>query len=327
MKVARLKIPTIVLAAVALVVGVSSGAVAAKLITGADVKDNTLKSADIKNGTLVTKDLKKGGVSADRLKAKSIGAGKLAVGSVHSGKIKDGSVESQDLSTAAKNSLKTTFSGPNWGIVDRNVIRNGDSYLRAGPTTPTQTPPMGIGSLGLRTGAGSADPGGGDKAAFGDEVDFLGMGFSTITTLTYSSFTTGENITAGGGGVNLPSLEIEIDPNLVANSTNFSTAVFLPAAAANVPGWSPNDAIAAGTWFLTGAAGTATGCTLSAPCSWADLQTALDDGGDAPTILTVEFSKGRDFAFSGAVDALHITDGTSDQLFDFEPFGVTVSTP
>src|SRR4051794_18963747 len=78
MQLTRLKAPTMFLAVVALVVGVSSGAVAAKLITGADIKDGTVKSADIKNGTLVTKDLKKGGVSADRLKAGSVGNGKLA---------------------------------------------------------------------------------------------------------------------------------------------------------------------------------------------------------------------------------------------------------
>src|SRR3954452_18126307 len=87
MKLDRLKAPTMFLAVVALVVGVSSGAVAAKLITGKDIKDGSVKSADIANGTLVTGDLKKGGVSADRLKAGSVGSGKLADGSVTSAKI------------------------------------------------------------------------------------------------------------------------------------------------------------------------------------------------------------------------------------------------
>jgi len=68
MRIKRLRAPTLVVAVVALVVGVSSGAMGAKLITGKDIKDGSVKSADITNGTLVTKDLKKNGVSADRLK-------------------------------------------------------------------------------------------------------------------------------------------------------------------------------------------------------------------------------------------------------------------
>jgi hypothetical protein len=327
MKISHLKIPTIVLAVTLLVVGVSGGAVAAKLITGKDIKDGSLTTSDIKNGTLTTNDIKKAGIAADRLKKASIntdrlkngavGPDKLKANSVDSSKIKDGTVGSDDLSTSAKSSLKTTYAGPNWSIVDRNVIGNGDAFVRSGPTSafggPVVAPPLGIGSLGIRTGSGT------DKAAFGNEVDFQGLGFAGITTLGYSAFTTTENITAGGTGVNLPSLEIEIDPNLAANATNFSTAVFLPAAASNVAGWNTIDTVTTGQWFLTGAAGTATSCTQATTCTFAALQAALADGGDAATIFTVEFSKGRDFAYSGAVDALKFNTDT----YDFEPFGVT----
>ncbi len=48
MRNTRLQIPTIVLAVVALVIGVSGGAVAAKMITGADVKNGSLTSKDLK---------------------------------------------------------------------------------------------------------------------------------------------------------------------------------------------------------------------------------------------------------------------------------------
>ena len=206
MQWSRMKIPTILLAVVALVIGMSTGAVAAKLITGADIKNGSVTSADIKNGTLVTKDLKKGGVSADRLKKASIGSQKLAAGAVHSGKIKDGTIESKDLSEAAKNSLKTTYAGPNWGIVDRNVQGGGDSYLRAGPTVTTASgvdaPPLGIGSLGIRTAGPS------DKAAFGDQVDYVGDPFSDVTQIGYSVFATGEDFT--GGATNLPSISFEL---------------------------------------------------------------------------------------------------------------------
>ena len=99
----------------------------------------------MKNGSLTSKDLKKGTIKTDRLKD----------GAVTSAKIKNGTIAGKDLSSGAKNSLKTTYAGPNWGIVDRNVQGGGDSYLRAGPTTATATgvtsPPLGIGSLGIRT--------------------------------------------------------------------------------------------------------------------------------------------------------------------------------
>ena len=321
MKYRRLHAPTIVLSVVVLVVGVSSGAMAAKLITGKDIKDGSITTKDIKNGTLTTSDIKKGGVSGDRLKNATVGKDKLKDGAVTSAKIKDGTIGANDLSSAAKNSLKTTYSGPNWSIVDRNVDGNGDAYLRSGPTSAfgstSVAPPFGIGSLGIRTGSAT------DKAAFGDQVDFQGIELSSFTTLGYWAFTTAENISAGGGAVNLPSLEIEINPNLNATPTSFSTAGFIPDAGSNNPGWNDIDAITSGQWFLTGAAGTATGCNLTTTCTWSALQTALDDGGNAPTIYTVEFSKGRDFAYSGAVDGLRI----NNDLFDFEPFGVTITHP
>ena len=328
MKVARLKIPTIVLAVVALVVGVSSGAVAAKLITGKDIKDNTVTSADIKNGTLATKDLKQNGVNGNRLQKGTVNGAKLQPGSVGNGKIADGAVTSNKIAdgTIGPNDLSTTAFGPNWGIVDRNVIGNGDSFLRAGPTSAfvnpggqRQTPPLGIGSLGVRTGSGA------DKVAFGDQVDYQGQDFSSITAVGYWAYTTGENITGGGGAVNLPSVEFEINPNLAAHPTDvFSTAVFIPPASANLPGWNDIDAVTTGEWFLTGATGADVGCDQVTTCTFAELQTALDDGDATPaTMFTVEISKGRDFAYSGAVDALTV----NTDVFDFEPFGVTLSTP
>lgn len=178
-------------------------------------------------------------------------------------------------------------------------------------------PPYGIGSLGIRTGSGD------DKVAFGDQVDFQGMDFSSITAVGYWAFTTMENITAGGTSVNLPTVQFEINPNLSSNPTSFSTADFFPAAGSNTPGWNNIDAVTTGNWALTGAAGTATGCTDSTPCTWDDLQAALSDGGDPATIFTVQIDKGRDFAYSGAVDGLRI----NNNIYNFEPFGVTITHP
>jgi hypothetical protein len=321
MNFTRLKIPTLVLAVVALVVGVSGGAVGAKLITGNDIKDGSITGKDIKSGSVQGNRLQGNSTPGNKLQKGSVTGDRLKDAGVTSAKIKDGTIAPDDLSQATKDSLTPAFAGPNWGVVDRNVIGNGDSSLRAGPTDPIAgPPPMGIGSLGIRTGTGE------DKAAFGNQTDFVGMDLPTVTALGFSVFTTGENVASGGGGAaglgNLPNLQFEIDPNLTGVPSNFSTFNFVPDTA--VPGqWTELNAIATGHWVLSGAAGAATNCQLGGDiCTWAEALGRLDDGDPAPQILTMSFSKGRDFAFSGAVDALVI----NDQTFDFEPTGVIEST-
>ncbi len=85
----------------------------------------------------------------------------------------------------------------------------------------------------------------------------------------------------------------------------------------------PLPASPTGTGFiLSGAEGTATGCTLATPCTFSALKTALQAGTGAK-ILTVGITKGRDFAWQGAVDGLRVN-GT---VYDFEPFGVQETTP
>ena len=319
MNIARMKSPTIVLAAVALVIGVGGGAVGATLITGADVKDGSLTGADIKEASVSANRLQELTIGSGRLKDGSVTAPKIANGSVTSSRIKDGTIGPSDLNPTA--------FGPTWSVVDRNVIGNGDSDLRSGPSfklgTQLSTPPLGVGSLGIRTGSGA------DKAAFGNQVDFSGDPFTSaaITTLGYSVFTTGENITAGNGAVNLPWIQFEINPNLAAHPADvFSSAVLIPPATANLPGWNDIDAITSGEWFLTGATGDDVGCNQITTCTFAQMMANLDDADNAPpTIFTVQFSKGRDHPFSGAVDALKI----DADVFDFEPFGVihTTTTP
>jgi hypothetical protein len=178
-------------------------------------------------------------------------------------------------------------------------------------------PPYGIGSLGVHT------PTGADKSAFGNQVDFLGEPIADLTDLSYWVFTTQENIAAGGTTPNLPSLQFEIDPNLASTPSPFSTLSFIPPQAQ--PGeWTEIDLVNSGGWVLSGAAGTATGCALGvANCTWEEVQTALDDGGEGASIYTVQFTNGRDFAFSGAVDGLRM----NDDVYDFEPFGVSITTP
>ncbi|MEW1779287.1 hypothetical protein [Streptomyces sp. NPDC086777] len=85
--------------------------------------------------------------------------------------------------------------------------------------------------------------------------------------------------------------------------------------------WSPYlDATTTGTWFLTGSAGTTTGCNLTTQCTFQDLLSALNDGGAAPVIYTAGVSKGRDDMWIGAVDGLRI----NRFVYDFEADGVRI---
>lgn len=204
------------------------------------------------------------------------------------------------------------YVGADWSIIDRNVIGNGDSYLRSGPGSALSGA-LGIGSLGLRTGSAA------DKTAFGNTTLFAGMKIIDLTKVGYSVYTTGENRAVSPA--NLPSLAFEIDPNVAQKpTTNYSSLVYMPAdAAANQ--WTSIDATTSGHWGLTGGAFAGTPCDINgARCTFTEMKQYLDDGDGNPAVVTfsVAFSKGRDHAFSGAVDGLMINTRT----FDFEPFGI-----
>ena len=266
-------------AAVIALVGAGTG-YSAGLITSRDIKDKTIKFKDLRSGTV------------KKLKGQT------------------GPEGPQGPQGPAGPSGTATYAGPNWSIVDRNVEENGDSYLRSGPGTP----PMGVGSLGLRTGGGGVD-----KAAFGNESDFLNTALSTFNTLKYSIYVSGEDL--GNYAENAPNLSIEIDPTGAADNTapNFSSLVFNPSAAdLTANDWKTVDASTEQRWWLTGLVGTASGCTQATYCTLAQVKAFYTNA----SVYTVQITKGRDYEFSGAVDALVINNKT----YDFEPFGVTEST-
>jgi hypothetical protein len=288
-------------AALLVTLGGVSGAVGAKLVTSADIKNQTIKKVDI------------------------------AKDGVGGSEVKDRSLKVKDLSSDARAKLKgstgpagargpqgpagppgagATYQGADWSTIDRNTIGGGDAYLRAGPSSGTDvSPPLGVGSLGVRTGSNA------DKAAFGNQVDFVGDALAGVNTVSFSVFTTGENRAVSPE--NLPNVTVEIDPDSSsATPPNFSSLVFAPAdAPANV--WSDIDATTAERWWLTGDAGTSTGCTQADFCTLDQVQAALPNA----SVLSVAIGKGRDSAFSGAVDKLVWNTTT----YDFEPFGVTAS--
>jgi hypothetical protein len=264
-------------------VGAGTGWSAAQL-TSADIANDTILSKDVHDGTLKTKDLNQKTVDALR------GA-----------KGPQGPIGPQGPVGKA-----AAYAGPHWSIVDRNVEENGDSYLRSGPGTP----PKGIGSLGIRTGGAS------DKSAFGNEVDFAGTTLASLTTLKYSVYVTGEDL--GNYAENAPNLALELDTSGPGAPIGFTTMVFNPAGSSlTANAWSNLDASTAQRWWLTGSAGTTSGCTQATYCTLAQVKSAFPNA----SLLTVQLTKGRDYEFSGAVDALVVNNKT----FDFDPFGVTES--
>ena len=63
------KVPALLIAAVLLTVGLAGTATAAKMITGKNIKDNTVTTQDIKNNNLTGKDVKAGSLAEGDLSA------------------------------------------------------------------------------------------------------------------------------------------------------------------------------------------------------------------------------------------------------------------
>ena len=150
-----------------------------------------------------------GAITSGDIQNRTIRAIDLATGSVNNRVIEDGSIRSRDLNPGLVKKFSkpgpkgapgqdgqdgqqgppgppgpaATYDGPNWSLVDRNVIGNAMAYLRSGPSAAgslgSVQPPMGIGSLGLHTGSGS------DKAVFGNQVDFAGDPVSGLNTVSW----------------------------------------------------------------------------------------------------------------------------------------------
>ncbi len=276
------RVAVVALSAAVVVGAGGTGAVAAGLISSADILNGSIRGVDIRNGSVSGADLSDGVV-------------------------------------AQLNSVSGS-AGTNWGIVDREVLGNGDAYLRTGPTFVTANglvvaPPLGEGSLGLRTGSTT------DKAAFGNQVGFVNDLVSGLTSLGFAVFTTTENNARGPR--NMPSIVIEIDPNLTsAPGAGRSSMIYTPANGV-ADRWTTFDATdntQGRVWGLTGAAGNATGCQFGGSlCTWDEIQAALEDGDGSPaTIRSIQVAKNRGDAFSGAVDALMVR----GRVYDFEPLGV-----
>ncbi len=315
-----LKKPTPGLAlGVAAVVMACMGTAYAAGITGDDIKNDTVESKDIKDETLKTKDLSQS--AQDDLQGDDGDDG--ATGPT-------GPTGPTGATGPAGADGTASYTGPEWGQIDRNTLGSPTVVLRGGPFVgPTQAPPYGEGSLQITANGvpRTASANDAEQATFGNEVDFVGDAFADIDALGFHVFQTGEN--NGRGNPNMPVIKIELDSNLTAaGSDNFTTLTWTPTNSANNVWSGYIDATTAPAspsgqgFILSGNEGTLTNCNLSTPCTFSQVQNALDDdassAGDA-SIYTVAVGKGRDFAWSGAIDGLRV----SDTIYDFEPFGVS----
>jgi hypothetical protein len=69
--------PATVLASAALLVALSSPAVAARLVTSADIQNNTIRSVDVRDGQLRSADIANGGIARRDLSAGALNADRL----------------------------------------------------------------------------------------------------------------------------------------------------------------------------------------------------------------------------------------------------------
>ena len=302
--------PGVALGIIAICIAMSGSAVAGSLITSAKIKDGTIQNKDIKKGTIALNRLSKGTQKAIRL---------AGVPGPQGAKGANGANGAPGLDGAPGTTLQPSPGRPslaNWGLINRNTIGSPVTLLRTGPADPA----VGDGSLNLSVKDVS------EKVAFGDEIGFAGDRFDGITALGFRVYTTGENIAAGGALANMPSITFEVDPNVEGKASNYSSLVFMPNnTTANAwSGYIDATSDAAGFWGGTGGAFTGAKCDINGTrCTFSELQDYLDDGGEAATIISAGVTKGRDFAFNGAVDGLRI----NDTVFDFEREGVFTAKP
>jgi hypothetical protein len=290
--------PGVVLGIVAIVIATTGSATAASLIT----------SAKIKNGSIRGKDIAKRTITMDRLSRsvqQAIGkAGTAGLAGASGAKGDKGDTGATGATLQPSPGITPTAGS--WGVVDRNTIGSPAIQFRSGPG-PT---PLGKGSLSLAVADGT------EKAAFGNETDFAGTALSSINTLSYWVYQTGEDTDPSlqGAADNNPSLGIEIDPTGALNGTgpNFSTLVSVPTA--GTPNHWNKVNVSGGQFFLTGGAGNASGCNQVTYCTLGQVKTAFPDA----TLLSVQITKGRDHPFQGDVDALQV----NNTVFDFEETGV-----
>ena len=110
------------------------GAVAGSLITSKDIKDKSIKKVDLAKNSVVSTKVEDGSLKLKDLNKKAndkINKGGPAGPAGPAGaKGAQGTQGPQGPQGPKGDTGSATYVGPNWSIVDRNVIGNGDAFLR-----------------------------------------------------------------------------------------------------------------------------------------------------------------------------------------------------
>jgi hypothetical protein len=307
--------PGVVLGVIAICIAMSGSAVAGSLITSAKIKDGTITNKDIKKGTISLNRLTKGTQKAVRL-ARVAGPQGATGATGAAGAPGTAGAPGKDGADGAPGTTLQPSPGAsalrNWGIVNRNTIGSPTMDLRSGPGDPA----VGDGSLNINVKDGT------EKAAWGNEVDFVNAPFKDITAVGFRVLTTGENQKAGGTSQNMPSITFEANPDIAGKST-YTSLVFMPnnTTPNQWSGYIDATSDSTGFWGGTGNAFAGTDCDINGKrCTFSELKSML---GANAKILSVGITKGRDFAWNGAVDGLRV----NDKVYDFEAAGVFAATP
>src|SRR3954447_15732550 len=194
----------------ALLLGGIGTAGAAKLISGKDVRDRSIRGRDIARNSVYSSNLSAGLRKAiQQQQAASTSPGAAGQQGAKGDKGDKGDTGAQGPQgakgdTGPAGASGTSGSAENWGVINRNTIGSPEQALRSGPFTP----PNGTGSLNFTVqGKGNGTAGDPDfapveKAAFGNETDFANQTLSSIDAIGFWVFTTSED--ARRGNPNMP---------------------------------------------------------------------------------------------------------------------------
>ena len=159
-----------------------------------------------------------------------------------------------------------------------------------------------------------------DKTAFGNQVDFVGNPAGAASPrLSYSSYNTRSRRAAARAQRGVRG-QPRTCPGSPAGLQAHATLVYVRRGrAARLVANRTLPGCAVGT--STGDTGTSTGCNDVTYCTLAEAKAETGADASLPTVQ-ITMGSGQE-GFSGAVDALQI----NNALYDFEPFGVSQTTP
>jgi hypothetical protein len=235
--------PTAIAVAFAFVVGGATVTTAATLITGADIKDGSIKTADLANGAVNSAKIADGQVKTADLANNAVNSAKIADGqvktadlannAVNSAKIADGQVKTADLANNAVNSAKIADGSVTSADIANGTIAIGDISQAAQDTLQSGGDMVVSDFGGAWSFTGTEVAMTPDGVAFGPYADggaasgslnysgLNGMTLADVENLVYYARYTAANDT---GGVGVPYLRIF----LLDESLNSHRAIFSP---------------------------------------------------------------------------------------------------